>query len=140
MLGGVRAGTVVVGAAVLRGGRVLAAQRSYPPALAGAWEFPGGKVLPGEPEREALVRECREELRLDVAVGARLGADLPTADGPGVLRVYLATPLDGRDPVAVEHAQLRWLGPDDLSTVAWLPADRPLLAPLRAVLLGGAAE
>ncbi len=124
---------VVVGAALLRGDRVLAAQRSYPPELAGCWEFPGGKVGAGEDERAALARECREELGVEIAVGARLGEDTATSGGRSVLRVYAARLVAG-DPVAREHAALRWLCAGELDEVAWLDADRPLLPPLRVLL------
>src|SRR5215467_10554281 len=53
---------LVVGAAIIARGRLLAAQRADPPELAGGWELPGGKVEPGESDQEALVRECHEEL------------------------------------------------------------------------------
>jgi 8-oxo-dGTP diphosphatase len=129
----------VVGAAILCTGadglrRVLAAQRNRPRTLAGWWEFPGGKVEPGETDAEALVRECREELRCEVAVGSRLG-EVPVADGRAVLRVYLAAVVRGV-PHPLEHAALRWLAAAELGGVAWLPADEPLLEPLRRVLAG----
>jgi 8-oxo-dGTP diphosphatase len=124
---------VVVGAAILDGaGRVLAAQRDEPPHIAGFWELPGGKVEPGEGEIDALVRECREELAVDITVGARLGDDLPI--GPtGVLRVWWARISRGR-PKALEHRELRWLDASTLDSVEWLPADLPLLSELRAAL------
>ena len=80
---------IVVGAAIVRDGRVLAARRSAPPATAGGWEFPGGKVEPGESAPAALIRECREELGVTVSVGELLGtAPIP----PGFeLHVYAAT-------------------------------------------------
>lgn len=132
-MGGVESPALVVGAAVVRDGCVLAAQRAYPPELAGCWEFPGGKVRPGEDEAAALVRECREELGVDVEVGDRVGQDGGTSDGAAVLRVFLARLLDG-EPVAREHQALRWLRADELDDVAWLDADRPLLPHLRALL------
>src|SRR6201991_2160233 len=79
---------VVVATAVLRDGAVLAAQRTRPPALAGRWELPGGRVEAGEREPEAVVRECREELGTAVRVTGRLGTDLPI--DAGVLRVHSA--------------------------------------------------
>ncbi len=125
----------VVGAAILAGDplRVLAAQRDGPPHLAGLWEFPGGKAEPGEDDRDALVRECREELRVDIEVGTRVGADVVIGDGAAVLRVWTAR-LIGGEPHAVEHRSLRWLAADELDDIPWIPADLPLVHALRAVL------
>jgi 8-oxo-dGTP diphosphatase len=121
---------IIVGAAIIRDGRVLACERSDPPEAAGRWEFPGGKVESGETEAEALARECAEELGVRVRVGGRVGADVPMADGRFVLRVYAAALLDGEEPQVLEHAAMRWLGPDELSDVPWLPADAPIVAVL----------
>jgi len=122
----------IVGAAILRGGRVLAAQRAEPAALAGGWEFPGGKVEEGESDETALLRECREELAVDIELGHRLGTDI-TVNGSAVLRVWTARIING-EPVAVEHAELRWLSLAELADVAWLPADLPLVDALRHLL------
>jgi 8-oxo-dGTP diphosphatase len=134
---------VVVAAALLRrleaGPALLAAERSSPDALAGQWELPGGKVEPDETETLALQRECQEELGIDIAVGERVGPDLPIAAGR-VLRVFRATVVAG-EPFPHEHASLRWLTADELEDVRWLPADRPLLPKLRQLLENtGAAE
>ena len=120
---------VVVGAAIVRGGRVLAARRSAPAALAGAWEFPGGKVEPGESPAAALARECREELGVQIAVGELLGsADV----APGiVLHVHVAELIAGEPQPLQDHDELRWLAADELDDVSWLPADRPVLGALR---------
>jgi 8-oxo-dGTP diphosphatase len=128
----VSAEQVVVGAAIVRDGRVLAARRSAPSELAGGWEFPGGKVEDGESDAGALGRECREELGVDVAVG-ELVAETPIRPGL-VLRVYLAALVDGTPTALQDHDELRWLGPAELDAVAWLPADVPALAALRARL------
>lgn len=123
----------VVGAALVRDGRVLASCRVAPPELAGGWELAGGKVEPGESDRAALVRELAEELRVtSVVVGDRLGPDLPIGRD-AVMRVYLCT-ADG-EPALVDHSEHRWLGPDDLDSVPWLPVDLPLLPLLRRALL-----
>ncbi|MCK2213107.1 (deoxy)nucleoside triphosphate pyrophosphohydrolase [Actinomadura sp. ATCC 31491] len=126
---------IVVVAAVIvdSGGRVLAAQRAEPPALAGGWEFPGGKVDPGESEAEALVRECREELGVEVTVGERVGGDWPLSAGY-VMRVWLATLASGT-PEPREHLELRWLGPGEYYDVEWLGADLPIMKTVESILL-----
>ncbi len=125
---------MIVGAAIVENGRVLACARSEPPEFAGRWEFPGGKVEPGESDGEALVRECVEELAVDVAVGERVGVDVPLAHGWAVLRVYQARILNGAIPKLIEHSDMRWLSADELDSVDWLPADAPIVAALPGVL------
>ena len=129
---------VIVGAAILADGRVLACERAEPPETAGRWEFPGGKVEPGESDEDALVREVEEELGVRVEIGARIGDDVPMAHGRAVLRVWLAR-LTAGVPQALEHASLRWLGRDELYTVPWLPADAPIVAELSQLLTRGGA-
>ena len=107
--------------------------------MRGRWELPGGSVEPGETEPEALARELREELALPVVVGERLGADLPVRGRRGtdlLLRFYRCTPLDGARPRPLEHLALRWVGPDELDGLPWLPSDRALLPALREILVG----
>jgi 8-oxo-dGTP diphosphatase len=114
---------------------VLACERSAPPEVAGRWEFPGGKVEPGETDEAALARECAEELGVRVEVGARVGPDVPLAHGRAVLRVFRVTLLDGDVPRALEHTDMRWLGAGELDSVPWLPADKPIVAELPALLV-----
>ncbi|WIM95871.1 (deoxy)nucleoside triphosphate pyrophosphohydrolase [Actinoplanes oblitus] len=125
---------VIVAAVIIEGGRVLACQRSAPPEAAGKWEFPGGKVERGETEQQALARECAEELGITVVVGGRVGPDVPLAHGRAVLRVYAVEVLDGGQPAALEHKDLRWLAADQLDSVPWLPADVPIVSELPALL------
>lgn len=122
---------LVVAAALVRDARVLAARRSAPHPLAGGWEFPGGKVEPGEGEPDALVRECREELGVEIAVGARLGS----AD-QGELRIVLyAAVLAAGEPEPLEdHDALRWLSAAEIDSVPWLPIDAVLLPRARRLL------
>ncbi|MES9608854.1 NUDIX domain-containing protein [Actinomadura sp. NPDC000929] len=125
---------VVVGAAILAEGRLLAAQRAEPPHMAGGWELPGGKVDPGESDEDALVRECHEELAVKVRLGRRVGGDWRLS-GRAVLRVWTAELVEG-EPQALEHLQLRWLAPSELHDVNWLPGDRPAVDLLAAQGLG----
>jgi 8-oxo-dGTP diphosphatase len=125
---------VIVGAAIIAAGRVLACERAHPPEAAGKWEFPGGKVEPGESELDALVRECVEELGVRVEVGDRVGHDVPMGHGRAVLKVYAARLVNGDEPQPLEHSELRWLAADQLDSITWLPADAPVVAALRPLL------
>lgn len=89
---------------------------------------------PGESDVEALVRECDEELGVLIEVGGRVGGDIRLAHGRAILRVYAARLLGAATPQALEHAELRWLGPDELDSVPWLPADAPIVAALPPLL------
>ncbi|SDF29379.1 8-oxo-dGTP diphosphatase [Blastococcus fimeti] len=130
----------VVGAALVDGDRVLVAQRSGGP-YDGCWEFPGGKVEPGESDLSALVRECTEELGVVVAPEGFLGEvplDGVVAGGPrgaSTMRVWSARVVSG-EPVAHEHTAIRWIGADELDGIDWIAADRPLLPAVRALLTG----
>ncbi|WP_210585633.1 (deoxy)nucleoside triphosphate pyrophosphohydrolase [Streptomyces sp. GESEQ-35] len=115
---------VVVGAALVDGGRLLAARRSAPPELAGRWELPGGKVEPGETPEAALVRELREELGVETAVVGRVPGQWPLKP-PYVLQVWTARLLPASpDPKPLQdHDELRWLTPAELWDVPWLEQD-----------------
>lgn len=134
----------VVGAAIVdslhRPARLLAARRSAPASLAGLWEFPGGKVEPGEAAEAALHRELQEEL----GVGIRLGAELegPSAGGwplneRAEMRVWFSEIVRG-DPAPLEdHDELRWVSvraPEEVLELPWIPADLPIVEALLASL------
>ena len=111
----------VVAGAIVSAGRLFATQRGYGD-WAGWWEFPGGKIEPGETPDEALRRELREELALEVRVGeevTRVEYDYPKLHLSMLL--YLCTP-EG-EPTLKEHSAARWLSKDELEAVRWLPAD-----------------
>jgi 8-oxo-dGTP diphosphatase len=126
---------IVVAGALICDARVLVAQRIRPPELAGRWELPGGKVGPGETERDALARELAEELGLavdDVAVGDRLGDDValnPTT----TLRAYRVRLIRG-EPHPHDHRALRWVTAAQLPDIDWVPADRGWLGDLTRAL------
>jgi 8-oxo-dGTP diphosphatase len=120
---------VVVAAAVLREGEVLAAQRTRPPALAGRWELPGGRVEVGEQEPDAVVRELREELGIDVAENCL--APFAFASH-GYETFHLLMPLyvcrRWSDMVTAREGQeLKWVKPQNLRSYAMPPADIPLI-------------
>ncbi len=126
--------TIEVAAAVIRNGkRVFATQRGYGD-YKDYWEFPGGKIEPGETPQQALVREISEELACEITVGALIGT--VEWDYPGFhlkMHCFWAS-LKGGSPVLKEHEAARWLSGDGLESVGWLPADRSVLDAIRMEL------
>ncbi|MEU3708969.1 (deoxy)nucleoside triphosphate pyrophosphohydrolase [Streptomyces catenulae] len=127
---------VVVGGAVLDRGRLLAARRSAPPALAGRWELPGGKVEDGESPEQALVRELREELGVEVEPLEPIAGEWGLRPG-FVLRVWVARLVSGEPRPLQDHDELRWLEPDEELSVDWLDQDRPAVAAAMRLLREG---
>lgn len=124
----------VAAAVILRGGRVLVARRARPAGLAGKWEFPGGKLEPGETGASALEREIVEELDLRVEVGRSLGTShrVPPGEGEPDLRLtaYAACPVEiGSEPRLADgtHDDLRWVTAQELITLELAPLDVPLV-------------
>lgn len=127
-----REDVVVVAAAIVNDGRVLAARRSYPASEAGKWELPGGKAEPGESDEEALAREIAEELGVNIRVSGRVGPAVPLGVEL-VLHTYHAELVSG-SPDAVEHSEIAWLSKAELGAVEWLAADRELLPAVAELL------
>lgn len=125
----------IAAAAIVQNARVLVARRVRPADVAGGWELPGGKANPGEAIADAVVREVREELGCEVeVVGALRGRS--TVKAGYELTVSVAR-LTAGEPVPREHDAIRWLAPEELGEVGWLPSDRRFLPELRALLLDG---
>ncbi|AZA11188.1 (deoxy)nucleoside triphosphate pyrophosphohydrolase [Corynebacterium gerontici] len=121
----------VTGAVFLRDNLILAAQRGGGKALDGFWEFPGGKIEPGESPEQALARELREELQVDATIGEFLTTTEHEYDfGIVVLSTYFCE-LNGTEPVLSEHKEVRWVRPKDLENLQWAPADIPAVRLIR---------
>ena len=130
----------VVGAAIVRDGRCLVAQRGPSQTLAGKWEFPGGKIERGESAQAALQREILEELGLTIQVGRALGQGEALANGRKVvLEVYAATLLVGEVQLS-EHAQVVWAPATELVGFDWAEADVPIVARVREWMTGAGAS
>ncbi len=118
---------LVVAAVMVENGRVLVTQRKAGTHLAGAWEFPGGKLLPGEDPRAGLRRELREELGIDARVGEIVDVtfhEYPDADKAVLLMFFEAARAVGSPPPqALDVAAFAWFGPDDLDPARFPPAD-----------------
>lgn len=124
---------IVVAGALIADGALLVAQRARPPELAGRWELPGGKVAPGETERDALARELAEELGIAVTVGERIGEDVALSETT-TLRAFLVVQTGGGTVRAYDHRALRWVSADELDRLDWVPADRAWLPHLSRAL------
>ena len=113
----------VVAAVIIRNGRIFATQRGYG-EWKDWWEFPGGKIEPGESPEEALLREIREELAVDIVIDRHLTTvdyDYPAFHL--TMHCYICHLKDTIQPHLLEHEAARWLGRDELEEVKWLPAD-----------------
>ena len=124
----------VVAAVIRRGAQIFATQRGYGD-WKDWWEFPGGKMEPGETPRDALVREIREELDAEVRVGELLKTvewDYPAFHL--TLHCYWCT-LASDQMHLLEHESARWLDAAGLDSVRWLPADEQLLPLIRKELI-----
>lgn len=123
----------VVAAIIHDGDKIFATQRGYGEFKDG-WEFPGGKIEPGETPQQALVREIREELDSEIAVGDYLTTieyDYPTFHLS--MQCFWCTIADGT-PVLKEHEAARWLEVENLDCIDWLPADLSIIGLIKAVL------
>ncbi len=122
----------VVGAAIVHEGRCLAARRGPQMKSPGKWEFPGGKIEPGETPEAALARELIEELSLEIHVETLLGRGRAQIRERIIeLDVYGCRLAGEFAPVLTEHAELRWVDAHELHLLDWLAADWPVLGEVR---------
>lgn len=123
----------VVAAVIIKDGQLFATQRGYG-NYKDWWEFPGGKIEPGETPQEALRREIREELATTVSVGELLyTVEYDYPEFHLSMQCYLCTIVSG-ELTLLEHEAARWLGKDELQSVQWLPADVALVEKIRPLL------
>lgn len=129
----------VVAAVIRKGNRIFATQRGYGEFKDG-WEFPGGKIEPGETPQEALVREIREELETEIRVGDLIDTieyDYPTFHLS--MDCFFCT-IKAGELVLKEHEAAKWLTVETLDNVDWLPADKGLVKGIRGYMEGNVGE
>jgi 8-oxo-dGTP diphosphatase len=116
---------MVVAGVIERDGQILIGQRRAKDRHALKWEFPGGKVEPGEDPREALARELVEELKCDILVGDLVTTTTHAYDFATVTLTTFLCILESGEPQLTEHEAVEWLLPGELPTLDWAPADIP---------------
>ncbi len=122
----------VVAALICRDDRFLICRRPPDKARAGLYEFPGGKVEPGETLAQALRRECAEELGIEIDVQSPVADVCHTYPDLTIHLTLLSATLPFGEPVALEHDDLRWITADQLADYAFCPADVAFHQDIRA--------
>ncbi len=118
----------VVGAIIKDGDRYLVGQRAANKAQGGLWEFMGGKIEPGETPEQALARECREELDLEIEDEHIIDSVIHDYPEKTIrLTLISCSPKSGSVPKALEHQQIRWVTVEEMTNMPFCPADRDLL-------------
>ena len=118
----------VVGAIIKDGDRYLVGQRAANKAQGGLWEFMGGKIEPGETPEQALARECREELALEIENEHIIDSVVHEYPEKTIrLTLISCLPKSGSNPKALEHQQIRWVTRAEMDIMDFAPADRELI-------------
>lgn len=115
----------VVGAVIVRDGKILCAQRGATGSLPGMWEFPGGKIESGETARAALIREIEEELECSITVGDEINTAEHEYDFGIISLTTFYCELVHGTPSLTEHQAVVWLSPSEIKNLDWAPADLP---------------
>lgn len=126
----------VVAALIVREGKLLIARRPEGKHMAGRWEFPGGKLERGESPEEAIEREIREELAVEIRAGRVYQAIAYSYPEKDVLLLFYAAALVSGEPRPVEEAEIRWVTVEELDKYAFAPADERLVQRLKRDGLG----
>ena len=125
----------VVAAVIIKDGKLFATQRGYG-EWKDWWEFPGGKIEPGEAPKEALKREIREELAAEIVVGDLLTmVEYDYSKFHLTMHCYLCHLKDDTQPLLLEHEAARWLEMHELKSVRWLPADDEVIKALNKYII-----
>lgn len=117
----------VVAALFVKEGKMLVGKRPEGKARAGLWEFVGGKTEKGETDQAALIRECKEELGVNIKVGEEY---FRTSFGYTDIKITLAlyrAEIENGEPTNIEHAELKWMSPEETEGYEFCPADEPIL-------------
>ena len=118
----------VVGGIIRRGDKYLLGRRPVGKSLGGHWEFIGGKIEPSETPEQALARECREEIALEI-VNEKVRTSVTHAYPDRTIHLTLidCEPTSGAEPTALEHEALGWYTPTEMQSLTFCPADAELL-------------
>ncbi|MGK8935495.1 pyrimidine (deoxy)nucleoside triphosphate diphosphatase [Pluralibacter gergoviae] len=130
----------VVAAIIERDGKILLAQRPASADQPGLWEFPGGKVEPGESQPQALIRELREELAIDARPATYVASQRKAVSGRMIHLHAWHVPAWEGEVTAMEHSALVWVFPQEALSYSLAPADIPLLAAFRALCAARPAD
>lgn len=125
----------VAAAVIIRGDRVFVTRRGSSEKMAGLWEFPGGKVEPGETVQACIERELAEELAIDCTAGEVLGSNLHRYDGGAINLIAIRVDMATDDWQLTVHDEARWVTGDELIALELAPADVPIATKVRALLL-----
>lgn len=121
----------VTAAVLIENGRVLIARRRPGASQAGLWEFPGGKMRPGESPAQCLKREIREELGIEIVVGEFFGESVYAYEDQTVRLLAYRVRVESGELSANDHAELLWAAMADLGRYRFCPADVPLVEKLQ---------